>query len=124
MTAVHVQRAQQRNRLSELDFRRQIVGPTGLATMLGWLHVSFRPAQTQHGWRTPVTGELGKGWPDLVLIHPVKGRAMFRELKAADGSVSDAQTEVLLALKDGGLDVGIWRPADLDAGRIFAELFA
>jgi len=108
--------------VKEIDFRRQIVGPNGLATMYGWLHVGFRAAQTEHGWRTPTTGELGKGWPDLVLVHPVQRRVLFRELKSADGMLSEAQVWVLRMLQEAKADAGWWTPADLDSGRIDREL--
>lgn len=112
----------QRKAISEIDFRRQIVGPKGLATMLGWLHVGFRAAQTTRGWRTPVTGELGKGWVDLVLVHPGRKRLLFRELKR-DGMAPDVdQIGVLETLRIAGLDAAVWRPADLDSGLIEAQL--
>ena len=108
----------------EADFRRQVVGPKGLATMLGWLHVGFRPAQTAHGWRTPITGELGAGWPDLVLLHVAKRRLLFRELKGATGEVSAEQRAVIALFQEAGFDAAVWRPADLDSGRIASELAA
>jgi hypothetical protein len=101
--------------MTELDFRRQLVGPNGLATMLGWLHAGFRPAMTKEGWRTPATGELGKGFPDLVLVHPSKGRLLFAELKSDTGSLSPAQVYVHSILKEAGYPVNVWRPRDLDA---------
>ena len=109
-------------RINELAFRRMIVGPRGLATQTGWVHVGFRPAMTTHGWRTPGTGELAKGWPDLVLVHPRQRRVLFRELKAADGVISDEQRWVEETLRAAGADADVWRPADLDSGRIQREL--
>lgn len=108
--------------LTEADFRRQIVGKDGLAGMYGWLHVGFRPAQTEHGWRTPVTGELGKGWPDLVLIRPRDRRLLFVELKTSHGLVSPDQAWVHEQLAAAGYPVNVWRPADLDSGVIAAVL--
>lgn len=116
-------------RLSEYDFRLQIVGPKGLATILGWLHVGFRPAMTTRGWRTPGTGELAKGWPDLVLVHPRLRRLVFAELKADDGALSPEQTIVLdtlraLATAPGDplycprIDVVVWRPRDMESREI------
>lgn len=81
----------------------------------------FRPARTDQGWRTPVSGD-GKGWPDLVLVGP-RG-VLFRELKAARGRVSRDQAEWMLALARAGEDVGVWRPYDLVDGRIEDELAA
>jgi len=122
VTGMHAAVQRQRLQVTEQDFRRQIVGPNGLATMLGWLHVGFRAAQTAHGWRTPVTGELGKGWPDLVLVHVARQRLLFRELKAAGGTLGTEQAIVIAALRDAGQDADVWRPADMDSGRIAAEL--
>lgn len=123
-------------RFSERLFREQLVGyvkgePRGLATVLGWEHASFRPAQTSHGWRTPVTGELGKGWPDLTLVRARDRRLVFAELKADDGVLSPDQEHVLESLRSlaggfGGagarVDVVVWRPRDLDSGAIEALL--
>ena len=105
--------------LTEAQFLRQLVD---LAAILGWHYVHFRPAQTSHGSRTPVQGPLGKGWPDLLLIHPERKRTMFRELKADAGHLSPEQREVIVILTAAGLDAGTWKPADLDSGRIVAEL--
>lgn len=38
-----------------------------LCRLLGLRTAHFRPAQTAHGWRTPVSGD-GQGWPDLVIV--------------------------------------------------------
>jgi hypothetical protein len=101
-------------RLREIDFRRQIVGPRGLATALGWLHVGFRPAQTAHGWRTPGTGELAKGWPDLFLVRPRDARVLVLELKRQTERPTADQDWVLEQLALCGLDVMVVRPSDLE----------
>ena len=98
-------------KLTELDFRRQVVS---LAAIMGYEHVGFRVAQTTQGWRTPVTGSLGKGWPDLVLVNPRKGRILFVELKAEKGIVSEHQSRVMEVLRLAGAEVYVWRPSDLD----------
>lgn len=99
--------------ISELDFRRQLVGPRGLATMLGWVHVHFRPAMTQQGWRTAGSGELAKGWPDLFLLRERDGRRLAVELKRQDGMPTPEQTEVLRILGACGIPAMVWRPSDL-----------
>lgn len=90
-------------RPTELDFRRQIVGtkPPGLAVIYGWEHVGFRPAQTEQGWRTPATGTMAKGWPDLILTRARdrRSRLIFAELKADNGRLSDDQERVLDVLR-------------------------
>jgi hypothetical protein len=48
------------------------------ARLLNWRVAHFRPARTNRGWRTPMTGD--PGWPDLSLAR--EGRLVFLELKA------------------------------------------
>jgi hypothetical protein len=81
---------------------------------LGWRALHIRPARTQHGWRTPVQGTLGKGWPDLLLVHPAKARTIAAELKGPKGQVTPEQMEVLETLLRAGWETYIWRPADWD----------
>jgi hypothetical protein len=114
--------------LTEMDFQRQLVGPNGLATMLGWLHVHFRSAKTERGWRTPGSGELLEGWPDLVLVRG--RRLIFAELKRELGHLTPQQSFVVEVLQSLELhlprfadpypqvEVHVWRPSDLTAGRI------
>lgn len=59
------------------------------------------------------------GLPDLLII----GRGiLWRELKSEDGRSSRAQLHYLNRLRNTGADVGVWRPEDLDSGRIAREL--
>jgi hypothetical protein len=96
---------------------------TELAHIYGWQWVHFRPAQTQRGWRTPVEGPLGKGWPDLFLAHPRKRRLLAVEIKREHGDPLTAdQAAVLHALAASGLETVVWRPSDLTAGRVQAAL--
>jgi hypothetical protein len=60
------------------------------APILGWRTAHFRPARTARGWRTAVAGD-GKGFPDLVAVHPVAHRVVFVELKAHKGKLAAAQ---------------------------------
>lgn len=62
------------------------------------------------------------GWVDRVYVGP--GGALFRELKTETGKVSAAQRQWIDALHAAGLDVDVWRPADLRTGRIARELAA
>ena len=98
--------------LTEPQFQDQI---TGLAQLLGWWWCHWRPAQTTHGWRTPVSGPLGAGWPDLFLARERDQRVMLVELKAGRGQLSDAQAWVHDRLRGAGLEVHVWRPGDIDA---------
>jgi hypothetical protein len=95
--------------VTETEFQKQV---TDLAEILGWSWVHFRPAQTSKGWRTPVSGPLGKGWVDLVLV---KGRRLiFAELKADKGKLTPEQERVLNVLGGAGHETHVWFPVDFD----------
>ncbi len=113
-------------KLTEAEFQRQV---TDLAELLGWEWAHFRPALTAKGWRTPVSGPLGKGWPDLVLVHAAKKRLIFAELKSEKGRLTWDQARVHETLttldwhhwKTEGigwvlprLELHTWRPTDFD----------
>lgn len=89
-----------------------------LAHVLGYRVAHFRPAQTAHGWRTPV-GADGKGFPDLVLARV--GRLIFAELKAAGRSLTAAQWD-WLAVLDSTAVTAKWTPADWHSGEILKTL--
>lgn len=97
--------------MTETQFLSQVLE---LAAMLGWSAAHFRPALTSRGWRTPVQGNLGKGFPDLVLVHPFRG-VLFVELKSDTGHVSADQAAVLALLSEAGARTALWRPRDFDA---------
>lgn len=97
--------------MSETEFLRQVLE---LAAMLGWSGAHFRPALTSRGWRTPVQGPLGAGFPDLVLVNVRRRRVLFVELKSDAGKVSADQAAVLAALEEAGAETRVWRPRDWD----------
>jgi hypothetical protein len=98
--------------MKESEWMEQV---TDLATIRGWLFVHFRPAETSHGWRTPVQGPLGKGWPDLVLVREKDQRIIFAELKAGKTShLSPEQEAVLNVLGRAGQEIHVWFPVDLE----------
>ena len=94
--------------LTEAQFQRQI---TEYAEMCGWSWAHFRPAETSKGWRTPVSGPLGAGFPDLVLVRD--GRLMFMEVKRAGGQATPAQNQVMRVLAEAA-EVYIVQPKDWD----------
>ena len=98
---------------------------TDLASLRGWQWVHFRPGRTQDGeFRTMVQGPLGKGWVDLIFVR-IPYQILFVELKSAAGRISHEQEGVigyLRQLEILGVDVLIWRPEDLDNGRIQTTL--
>lgn len=101
-----------------------------LAVMLGWEHVAFRVAFTKgRGWRTPGTGTMAKGWPDMTLVRARDRRLIFAELKSDVAKPSPDQDRVLDVLRslegkrygggDAGMDsvtieVYVWHPRDFD----------
>lgn len=97
--------------MTEAEFQRQV---TEVAELLGWSWAHFRPAQTARGWRTPVSGPLGQGWPDLMLVRARDHRFMLVELKADKGKLSSHQASVHEALLAAGMPVHVWRPGDFN----------
>ena len=95
--------------ISERDWLVQV---TDLADLYGWKWVHFRPAQTLRGWRTPVSGPLGKGWPDLVMAKA--SHLLFVELKSDKGKMESEQVDVLAWLMATGAETYVWRPRDFD----------
>ena len=99
---------------SETELKEAIIDA---AHTFGWKVVHFRPAQTKHGWRTPVQGD-GKGWPDLTLVH-TSGWIIFAELKDRRGRLTKEQnvwgailemtTQHMLMTR---VKYFVWRPAD------------
>jgi len=97
--------------LTEAQWQRQV---TQLAELFGWTWAHFRPAMTSKGWRTPVSGPMGAGFPDLVLVRG--GRLIFAELKRQAAVLSIDQQRVVTALSQvDEISAYVWRPADLDA---------
>ena len=84
------------------------------AHVFGWRVAHFRPAKTSRGWRTAVAAD-GKGFPDLVLVHPGSGRLLFAELKSDRGKPSPEQEQWLIALETTNAEVYVWTPADWPA---------
>lgn len=97
--------------LSEAKFQASV---QDLANLRGWDWLHIQRALNERGyWRTPITGSLGRGWPDLVLVRG--SRLLFVELKARYGKPTGLQQEVLGVL--GAIpcaEVYVWRPTDWD----------
>ncbi len=94
--------------ISERDWQRQV---TDAADLLGWSWCHFRPAMTSKGWRTPVSGPLGSGFVDLVLVRG--DRLVMVELKAEHGRLTIEQRTVIDLLRPA-VEVHVWRPTDLE----------
>ena len=61
-----------------------------------------------------------EGFPDLCLVRPP--RIVFAELKSEHGRLTPAQREWVRELGECGLEVHLWRPADIDNGIILEVL--
>ena len=95
-----------------------------LAHLLGWETIAFRPAMTKYGMRTPGTGSMAKGWPDMTLVRARDRRLIFAELKSDKGKLSPDQERVLDVLRAlvgryslaqaVTVEVHVWRPRDFD----------
>lgn len=81
-----------------------------LAHLYGWAVAHFRPARTEHGWRTPAQYDAA-GFVDLVLVHPRRG-VIFAEVKSDRGKVRPDQRAWLDRLEAAGAHADIWRPVD------------
>lgn len=62
--------------------------------------------------------DLGKGFPDLVLVGI--DDVLFVELKTSNGKMSPAQTQWRYSIIAAGQRFEIWRPSDLSNGIIEA----
>ncbi|MFL6138819.1 MAG: VRR-NUC domain-containing protein [Frankiaceae bacterium] len=83
---------------SETQWQGVVVG---VGKFYGWVVYHTYDSRRSHA-----------GWPDLVLAG--HGRVLFAELKARTGRLSRAQRMWLGLLRAAGLEVAVWRPADLD----------
>ncbi|MDD5510877.1 MAG: VRR-NUC domain-containing protein [Dehalococcoidales bacterium] len=77
-----------------------------LLNLYSWTWCHYRPAKTDKGWRTPLSGH--KGMPDYIAV---KGkRLLMFELKSDTGKVSPEQQGWLDALGKTKVEVYCWRP--------------
>lgn len=94
--------------ITERQFQQQVVH---LAHLHRWRVMHVRPTigrrNGQAAWQTATSTP---GWPDLTIWRP--GRLLLVELKTDRGRLSPAQREVIGSLRDAGVDVRVWRPAD------------
>lgn len=93
--------------LAETDWQLRV---TDAARLHGWKHCHTRKAHVRKG--RVATPTSVKGWPDLVLWHPIRGEVLFVELKTDVGRMSVEQAEVLASLASAGAKVAVWRPKD------------
>lgn len=75
-------------KLKERDFASQV---EDLFERFGWHWVHSRPALTDKGWRTALSGR--KGFPDYFAVRPP--RIVISELKSETGEIAPEQQEWL-----------------------------
>jgi hypothetical protein len=101
--------------VKESEFQKQI---TDLALATGWQWAHFRPARTEQGWRTPVEGPLGVGFPDLVLLRPATagrpGRVVFAEIKGSGGKATPEQEAWIAYARAADAECYLWGPDDFE----------
>ena len=93
---------------SEKEWQRQV---EDVLIHAGWDYLHVFPLRTQHGWRTPTSGTLAKGWPDLIAFRD--GIVLFIEAKRDGRYPEPEQYEVLVTLANERLGpVWVVRPKD------------
>jgi len=94
---------------TEAGFQRAVIEA---ARALGWRVHHTRPARLANGqWRTPLQGD--PGFPDLMLSRGPD--LIAAELKSEHGRLSVPQRQWLVALRQAGVEVYVWRPSDWEA---------
>ena len=84
-----------------------------LARLHGWLVAHFRPAMNRRGkWSTAIQGDVG--FPDLILIHPRRGKALAIELKVRGRKPEPDQVRWLAAFAQAGVESAVWMPEQWD----------
>ena len=99
--------------IREADFERKVAD---IARMYGWKIAHWGIGWSQRGYRTPARYD-GSGFPDFVLIHPIRGLIWYRELKAGDRpnrQLDGAQQLWRNWLISAGVNYDVWRPDDFD----------
>jgi hypothetical protein len=94
--------------VSEAEFQQAV---TDALSALRWRWCHFRPARTEKGWRTALSGAAG--FPDLVAARGK--RLLVIELKAEGKRPTQEQEAWLEALAQAGADAYCWRPSDWPA---------
>lgn len=96
---------------SEAEWQSVLVD---LARLGGWR--IYHPLPARIGDRVATWAIGDAGFPDLVLAHPRRGFLVV-EVKTTRGRLGPEQVEWIDTLTAAGVDVRVWRPADLDEAR-------
>lgn len=112
--------------MKESDFATYV---EDLLRLYRWRWVHYRPARTEKGWRTALTGH--KGLLDYIAVRPP--RLLVFEIKGDKGKVSSEEQEWIDDLigcytidafsttKWGVPEVKVWYPKDFDELRRWLE---
>lgn len=111
---------------TEAEFQKQVID---LARLRGFRVAHFRPGRVarkgKEKYETAVAAD-GRGWPDLVMIHPTRRgdqlRLIVAELKVGRNTLSEAQKRWLAMFNAVGVYAVVWTPKDWpEIERVFAE---
>lgn len=92
---------------SERGFQEWVVS---CATLRGWAWGHIGQAKgAKDRWITPVSGAMGKGHADLLLVRE---RIIYAELKSQKGGLRPDQVEWIRRMRYAGAEVYVWRPSD------------
>lgn len=98
-----------RDTMPERDLQDAVLD---LGHLYGWRTVHFRPAQTKHGWRTPVQGD-GKGFLDTQLLRGP--RLIVAECKRAGEKLTPEQQDWWAAWElIPCAELYLWMPKDIE----------
>lgn len=98
--------------ISEKEWQAQVLEIFGYH---GWKVTHAHKAMLRDGsWITPVDAD-GKGFPDLLAVHPAAGDILVAELKTEKGTASPEQLQWLTWFEAAQISAYLWRPHDVDA---------
>lgn len=99
------------------EYRRLVAGVTSEQELLADVATRL----TLGGWRwhhvrrSDRAEQMGDpGFPDIIAVHPGRGRLVVAELKAARGRYEAGQREWLAGFEGAVAETYTWRPSDLD----------
>ncbi len=96
------------NQWTEAQFQTEIIT---VADQLGWMYY-----HTHNSKHSP------SGWPDLVLLHPVRRKLIIWELKSRKGKATLAQIAWINGLRSVGINAAVKWPVDWADESIQREL--
>ncbi|KKN24500.1 hypothetical protein LCGC14_0894400 [marine sediment metagenome] len=103
--------------MTEAEFATQFEGSkktSGLFELGGWRWCHFRPAMSQKGWRTPLSGD--KGLPDYIATrrreNEYRKETLFIEIKGEGGRLTLEEKDWVADLRAAGQSVHVWWPKD------------